>query len=493
MPSFAKKNMRYLILFSTFLISINLTIAQYNSPNNSLNWNLDSLVKYSSGAIIKNATNYQVLQDVLISATDTISINQNERIEFAFDIELEIQGSLIINPTDSVVITAIDSTQLYKPLRFDGSNSSYFNKCIIEYGGGFNVLNSNFTIENSEFRYNADGSSGAIDLFRSNLIIRNNYIHDNVGPAISSGANIASAPQIISNRIVNNVSGGSNKSQINFGTSGNDTIKILKNTIIGSHTNAGGIAVLAIGSFQAQIDSNLINNNRYGIAILSSPSHTIISRNTITDNDIQNNPNLGGSGINFNGNSNNKAIISENTISGNLWGITIQGTAKPNIGNLRSSDYNIGKNYFGSNGNGGNLYNIYNNTPDSIFAQNNRWEAANLTALENTISHKVDNSSLGYVLYTPVFQLITALPSLSKAADNFIIYPNPSSGLVNLAVPEFVNAFTLYIRDISGRIIHQKMLQNEKRNTVNIDGLPGVYFVELIFGQERRIQKVVIQ
>jgi len=59
-------------------------------------------------------------------------------------------------------------------------------------------------------------------------------------------------------------------------------------------------------------------------------------------------------------------MISRNTITGNLWGITNTGNALPKIGQVYPFNINIGENFIYNNGNDGEINDLYNNTPNDI-------------------------------------------------------------------------------------------------------------------------------
>ena len=56
-----------------------------------------------------------------------------------------------------------------------------------------------------------------------------------------------------------------------------------------------------------------------------------------------------------------------------------------------------------NNGNNGELYDLYNNSANTVYAQGNRWNVSEQTQeqIETVIYHKHDNSSLGEVIYWP--------------------------------------------------------------------------------------------
>src|SRR5690606_32460539 len=129
---------------------------------------------------------------------------------------------------------------------------------------------------------------------------------------------------------------------------------------------SGGIGFLQLGDVYTVITGNTILNNRYGIVLQGGSNiNALVSYNHIEGNNIEGNPNLGGSGISFAGGSagsHQNTIVTGNLLKNNLWGITIQGRAMPNLGNLLNGDTtDDGKNHFVNNNNlgvpGVDLYN----------------------------------------------------------------------------------------------------------------------------------------
>ena len=58
---------------------------------------------------------------------------------------------------------------------------------------------------------------------------------------------------------------------------------------------------------------------------------------------------------------------------------------------------------FKDNGNNGQLYDLYNNSTITVYAQGNTWNVSQQTEeqIETVIFHKKDNPSLGEVIYWP--------------------------------------------------------------------------------------------
>jgi parallel beta-helix repeat protein len=499
-------------LITAFVLCLTLCLtdnlySNYSTPGTGVSWNLADLVSNSGGVVTFSSGTYFINDTLIVTSPDTIKILTNSTVKLAFNVVFNTLGTLIINPPDSVKFTSVDTTQKFQELRLDDlSDASVIKKLIFEYSfNGLRMLDSSPLIDGCTFRYNGNGNtttSTAINLFRCNSVIQNCRIYRNYHVGIGGGGNIANAPQILNNHIYeNNISNG-NVPQINLGQSGSGTLIIRGNTITGLYTNAGGIATLPLGTLNIIIENNTITNNRYGIAVQNVNTNAVIRNNIIEGNNIQGNPALGGSGINFNGNSTLIALVSKNRIRGNLWGITIQGTAKPNMGDLSVNDTNYnGLNLIYGNSNNGRWYDLFNNTPDSIKAENNYWGTANIDSVEARIFHKPDSSVLGFVDYQPIWTptginiISSEIPAGYYLSD---AYPNPFNPITHIefSIPQygFVN---LSVYDILGRLVETIVSENLNAGVYKIDftasGLSsGIYFYILRSGPFSLSKKLVL-
>lgn len=183
-------------------------------------------------------------------------------------------------------------------------------------------------------------------------------------------------------------------------------------TGIGTNTLAGGIGInnmlgyTQLGS--ATVEGNRIVDNRYGIAMIGALNLTV-KDNDIINNIYDKNVLTGGEGLSISDGSNKgSAYIEGNHIEGNLWGITVVGAPSVNAGKVSdpaSADYNPGHNIFVNNGNGGKLYDLYNNGTGTVYAQGNKWNVAlqDSASIEEVIVHKADADSLGLVIFMPPY------------------------------------------------------------------------------------------
>ncbi|MBE2227271.1 MAG: T9SS type A sorting domain-containing protein [Ignavibacteria bacterium] len=501
--------MKKIFLFCTAILisflSVNTVFANYSTPGSSVSWNLNDLVSNSGGVVTFSSGTYFVNDTLTVSSTDTLKILTNSTVKLAYNVVFLVNGTIIVNPSDSVKFSSIDTTQKFYELRLDGAGiNSSFNKFIFEYSmNGMRLLNVSPQFTNCTFRYNCFGATlttPALNLFNSNAVVTNCLFYRNYRAAIAGGSNIANAPQITNSQFIENVLTSGNVPQINLGQSGAGTTVIRGCTIIGISVLSGGIAALPTGTLTLIAENNLIKKNRYGIA-LNGSVNAIIRGNTIDSNNIQGLPLSGGSGLNFVGSGVN-ARVSKNIIRWNLWGVTLQSNAAPVFGDLSISDTNyIGMNQIHSNSNSGVFYDFYNNTPQPIKAENNFWGTMILDSVEAHIFHHPDIDSLGVVDYLPLWTPVgispvnTEMPSQYRLMD---AYPNPFNPETNIRfeIPA-AGDVKISVFDITGKEV--SLLLNSyvnagkyelKFNAGNFSS--GVYFYTLISGSYSSTKKLVL-
>lgn len=412
----------YTLVLLVFTLSLT-TQAQYITPGNGTDYSLDDLVSQSGGVVTINNNTYFINGDLTISATDTLKIQDAAVVRIAAGIRPEFLGSFISNPqSGEVVITAIDTLtagQEFKGLRFEDSQANYFANTRITHGGGLQFISSEVTFENCTFIHNSSSNtSNVINYSNCHPIIRYCRFVENARSAIGSGANVLGSPQIMYNEFIHNTTDNSNRPQINLGPGDTDTIYIVGNYVEGFNDNVGGISINSLvgaGNTKAVISENIIVNNRYGYAQIGTNISSRITDNIVLDNNIQNDPMLGGSGLNFyGGDASNKAIVRRNIIAGNLWGITTQQVFDLDLGSAADP----GGNVFYANENGGQTYAFYNNIAEAVSAIGNYWGTNDVTVAETYIFHQPDDATLGLVTYEPIKQLHPEFNSFALLAEN---------------------------------------------------------------------------
>lgn len=498
-----------LLLFSLFIIPN--AFGGYNTPGTGVRWNLDNLVSNSGGVVTFAGGVYTINDTVKISKNDTLYITTNATVKFALNKSLAATGVLFIDPPTGVLFTALDTNNRFTCVRIDSNSSTVIRNLTLEYAsGGLRIADGSPLIDSCIFRYNntvTTFQNGTIALFRSNAIIQNCLFMNNSRACIQGGTNIANAPKIYNNVMIGNNLTNTNVPQINLGATGTDTCRIIGNQILRASTNSGGVGFSPIGNVFAVVSHNKIINNRYGVTFNGGANiNAMVSYNQIDSNNTQNNPNLGGSGIAFSGGSagsHQNVIVTGNLIRWNLWGITIQQRAKPNIGNVTNADTSDnGKNSFIGNNNGNTpLIDLFNNTIDSIYAQNNYWNTTNIDTAGKRIFDKTDNDTLGIVIYNPiagpsVVEYNPVVPQKFELSQN---YPNPFNPVtkISYSLPQS-GQVSLKIFDISGKevasLVNNQMQQaGQYTLTFNANNLSsGVYFYRLTAGNFVQTKKLML-
>ena len=181
--------------------------------------------------------------------------------------------------------------------------------------------------------------------------------------------------------------------------------------------------------------------------------------------------------------------IEKNQIRGSLWGITIIGTANADLGG--GSLGSVGQNIFANNGNGGQLYALYNNTARTISAKNNCWREGELSddaMVEAVIVHSVDDENLGTVIYKP-YLCANPLATNDKSLIRNNIYPNPSNGTF---VFDAAQAGNIVVSDMTGRNIYSGVVIKGKNN-VSLKAKSGVYIIQYESQGKKQSNKLIIK
>lgn len=494
----------------TILLFVHQAFAIYTTPGSGKSWNLDSLVANSGGHITFSSGIYFINDTLVVSQSDTIKIFNNATVKLGNLSFVNIYGTLLVNPPDSVKFTAIDTTQKHIGLKLDSlADASVLRKMIFEYGNSIRMLDCDILIDSCIIRYNTLYSSGlqsgAISFFRSNSTISNCKIYRNRRAAIVSGSNISSSPVVINNLIYENDTENGNYPQINLGAASSNPVIIRGNTIIGYAPMSGGISFLPIGSVPSLIiENNIIKRNRYGIALQNANINAYINNNIIDSNNAQGIPMQGGSGINIYGASTLNVVCTRNTIRWNLWGVTVQSSAKPNFGDISNSDTSDnGFNKIYYNGHNDSIFDFYYNvtTTDTLKAENNYWGTTNADSIEAHIWHRVDFPTLGFVDYNP-FNTVTGvpvnIPNTPYDYKLFNAYPNPFNPVTSIKYQIPGNSLVLLkIYDILGKeittLVNQKQSAGTyevKWNAVNYPS--GIYFYKLTAGNFSESKKIIL-
>ena len=406
-------------LISSLLLTVLCTAvyAQFTTAGNGTTYNIHTLAGIEGAGIVayelseNDPPTYRLTQSITIANGDKFVMDDGIDLFFDKDVTLTIEGEADFNLTNgSSFDRATDSEeQLNASVRIAGTTTTHFNKCTF-YEVGLQLSSEGATHVNRCDFYGHDGSSAAALYFISAgaaSTIENCYFEWCAKAAIGSAAN-ASQPLTIRNcSFLMNSAANKNVPQINITAAKPLTIEGC--TINGNPANnmVGGIGISNFMSYDADITISGcdIRNNRYGIGLVGPAANIRIKDCTLVNNCYETNPMNGGSGISlYDPYQQTKAVISGNHIEGSLWGVTIIGCKDVNLGCLEEGEnYNPGGNVFIDNGNNGELYDLYNNSTLTVYAQNNTWNVSEQTEeqIESVIFHQHDDSSLGEVIYWP--------------------------------------------------------------------------------------------
>jgi len=491
--------MKRITFLGIILLALCANATQYTTPGTNIKWTFADLVTNSGGIVTidpGNTSNGYLINDTLKIATGDEIIVENDivvRIAKGIDITFE-SAKFTVNAPNQATFTAVNQSEVYGVFNFNDDANVSLKNAKFTYGKGLKVsltTKGSFTADNCEFNdnYYSSSTAGAISLSKGFASVTNSKFLRNTRAAISSGANTASTFYFANNYLEGNTTDNSNRPQINLGPCAeNDTTKIIGNTVIGNRTktNAGGISTSSLLSVPCAfiIKGNTIKDNRYGITLTGANIYGEITDNIIQNNNSQNNPALGGSGINITSSTGTVTTkIKGNTISGHLWGITSVGNTsnyskgpKVNLGNLTvdntNSEYNPGLNIFSNNGNGGVLYDFYNNSPENVMAQGNTWgvnvqDSANI---ETAVVHKVDDSRYGFVTFT---RRITTGIFNPHVKQEFHICPNTVTSSFNVDIKN--NGIEIY--NLGGKLVYNHQGSVSAVDVSHLD--EGMYIARL--------------
>ena len=416
--------MKRILFIPLFLLfSLTLLNAQWVSPGNGTTYTMSELVNVTDGVVTFDASNYHVHADLTISQNDVLKIDNGFQKIYVENALITINGAMICENANRVSIMG----DPYFSMKFENATNCELKKMYFSDGSGIKLIESEVHFDDVKFVYfNTDYCHSAIDIFNCNPIIENCYFLLNEGAAIGSPANGQSSPKILNCEFDSNVD-GANLPQINLGPGAEDTIYIVGNLVDGTYAtfHTGGISVadlMGIGDTKILLKDNIIRNNRYGYNQQGYHLSSIIIGNEFMDNHHEDNPMNGGSGISIYGmDENNKAVIRNNIITGNLWGITAINAFDIDLG----TEDDWGNNEIDDNGNSGSVYDLYNNSTCDIMAVGNDWDETNENEVEDHIVHQHDNPNLGLVTFIP-FIGYDGVDETATAA--FTVSPNPAQG-----------------------------------------------------------------
>ena len=354
---------------------------------------------------------YELRNSITIAKGDKFVMDDCIKVHFNKDVKLTIEGEADFQCSEGAIFDALDENPRAL-IRIMSQTTTEMKNCEF-YTIGMEVMGEGAVNLYNCYFEDHDGSVPAALYFIGNgtlCKIESCDFHNCSKAAIGSAAN-ASRPLTISHCVFDkNSTENNNIPQINVTAANPMIIEGCQMTGNPDNTMVGGIGISNFYGFDADITIKdcYIEDNRYGIGLVGPAAKIRIENNILMNNRYETDPMKGGSGISFyDPYQQTEAIITKNHIEGGLWGVTVIGCKNVNMGRIDVAEtdehYNPGGNTFKNNGNDGVLYDLYNNSANTIYAQGNTWNVSEQTEekIESVIFHKNDDPSLGEVIYWP--------------------------------------------------------------------------------------------
>jgi len=426
------------------LAATSATIAfaeEYATPGQGRSYTFADLAEYTE-EVTAEGNIYTVTADFTLSETDTLKLQSGEQVGLADGVTITVDGVLDFQPTSAAIVTRANAEAAPKGFRVTGDSAMLKLRNVTFEYVAFNYMSYKpISAINCSFSYASTQltSTGAIALLHNtagNLFEGCRFIQ-NASSAIGGSATTVMGMTIENCYFYDNNTSNVNKPQINLIGGGDSDIIIRNCSFIGTgRTMVGAIGFMnyyVAGTNNYIIENNLIQGHRYGIGAYSYsyPLNFIVRNNVIINNDAETNPNNGGSGLSFYdyGSGMISVYAEGNRIEGNIWGVTVLGSpAAINFGKTEdptAEDYNPGNNVFKNNGNGGVLYDLYNNTSNAltIYAQGNIWgvEQQDSISIASVVWDSNDQGGKGEIIFAQPKLTPTAVTQLAAEANPIAI------------------------------------------------------------------------
>lgn len=401
-----------LLAFAMLSFVCNLQANDFTTPGDGKAYSFETLAGIAESGVSITDGAYIVDGTVTIAMDDEFVIDNGATVLFADDAELIIKGKANLRAATPTLLGRLgESTSCYG-LNVQSEEMTDVSNLTFEYVGLRGGTTAGMNVSGCKFLNHNGTASGALFLGGNGASFKvENCEFENCQKAAIGGAANFFCPLLVENcTFKKNSQANSNVPQLNLTASEDITIR---NCVVegdSTLTMVGGIGIanwFGTEGMNVCIEGCEITNNRYGITTMGILD-VVIKNNVISNNKFEVNPNNGGSGISlYDPYYKQKAVVSGNIIEKSLWGITVIGCGDVNLGKTEVSaddaDYNPGRNVFCDNGNNGVLYDIYNNSANTVYAQGNIWNVGTQDAesIETVIYHKTDDPSLGEVIFMP--------------------------------------------------------------------------------------------
>lgn len=379
----------------------------WTSPGSGQIYDPEALVAASNGALTGSWPNYSQSQALIISTGDELRLPAGTHWTTSGSVELRVRGLLRApgTPWEPILLEAASGQpNSWTGLILDSAAPASHLRCVTVRGGddGLNCLGSSPLVEYCTFSGNY--SSGLSCFLSAHPVLRHCLVENNsrYGVEITGGCSPVLEHCVIRG---NNLEGTSPRNAVSIGIQGSNSPRFTSCLLEGRGpaNPASGFSLWMAGN--PQLRDCEIRDFRSGVVIQGAGAAGSLERCWIHSNRYTN-PIQGGSGINVNTSA--TPLFRSCCLEDNDWGVTLTSTCAPDFGGSATP----GGNRLHGNGNGGAVWDFYNNTSGGVQARGNWWGTTDSAAIELHI-HDDGDGAYGAVQTDPILTDSLFAPLLS--------------------------------------------------------------------------------
>ena len=392
----------------TILLLAAAEAGAWTSPGSGANYTPDDLVAASGGALTGAWPVYTQNQPIVISTGDSLRWPAGLRWTVAGNQELRVRGVLraLGTPWEPILVQAQSGApNSWTGLILDGAGTAgSLLRCVTLRGGddGLNCLTSSPVVEYCSLAGNY--SSGLSCFLTANPVLRHCLVEGNsrYGVEVTGGCSPVLEHCVIRG---NNTEGASPRNAVSVGIQNTNSPRLVSCLLegLGPANPASGFSLWMAGN--PLLRDCEIRRFRSGVVIQGSGATGRLERCWVY-NSRYSNPIQGGSGVNVNTSA--LPVFRACTLEDNDWGVTITSACAPDFGSAAQP----GGNRLHRNGNGGAVWDFYNNTSSALQARGNWWGTTDAAQIALHI-HDAADGAYGLVSIDPILTDSLFAPALS--------------------------------------------------------------------------------
>ena len=113
----------------------------------------------------------------------------------------------------------------------------------------------------------------------------------------------------------------------------------------------------------------------------------------------------------------------------------------------------------------------------------NESEVAHISPEQNDLQQSLSKTEM-------VSSSVLSLDSKGLSKQDFSIFPNPTTNVLNLSSSDSANSYPIQVYDQSGKLVHKTSMKGQLELQVS-DWVNGTYFVYILSGDKKVIYKVI--